>query len=122
MCIVRGLRLNSLDYHHLLFFMTYLNLFATYLPTNHKNIIFDNNFQKINDLNLGKNLTSQMVCYYTNQNDHPSHDKHVKINLSKMTKQSFDPVQMGFFLPDFLVKKIVLFYECCHLQGEEKTL
>jgi hypothetical protein len=39
-----------------------------------------------------------------------------------MTKQSFDPIQMGFFLPHFLVKKTILFYECCYLQGEEKTL
>ncbi len=85
--------------------MTYLNLFTTYIPTNHKNIIFDNNFQKKNDLNLGKNLTSQMVCYYTNKKDHSSHDRHVKIDLSKMIKQSFDLVQMGFFFTRFFSKK-----------------
>jgi hypothetical protein len=44
-----------------------------------------------------------MVCYYTNKKDHPSHDKHVKIDLSKITKQSFNP--RVFFLQDFLVKK-----------------
>ncbi len=86
------------------FFMIYLNLFTTYLPTNHKNINFDNSFQKINDLNLGKILTYQMVCYYTNKKDHPSHDRHVKINLSKMTKQFFDLVQKGFFTKFFSKK------------------
>lgn len=77
-----------------------------YLPTHQpQNIIFDNYFQKINYLNLGKNLTCQMVCYYTIKKDHPSHDRHVKINLSKMTKQSFDLVQKGFFYQMFQLKK-----------------
>jgi hypothetical protein len=83
--------------------MTYLNLFTTYLPTNHKNIIFDSNFQKINDLNLDKNLTSQMVCYYNNQKI-----TQVMIDVLKSTRpkspNNFLILFKWGFLLDFLVK------------------
>jgi hypothetical protein len=34
---------------------------------------------------MGINLMDQMVHYFADQNDHPNHNKHVKIDLSKMT-------------------------------------
>jgi hypothetical protein len=55
---------------------------------------------------MGINFTSQMVHYSASQKDHPYHNKHVEINLSKMTKWFFWRLsKLGLFLLNLLVKK-----------------
>jgi hypothetical protein len=52
------------------------------------------------------NLTNQMVHYSTSKKDHPRHNRHVVIKLSKMTKWFFLRLsKLGLFLLNLLVKK-----------------
>ncbi len=52
------------------------------------------------------NLTNQMVHYSTSKKDHPRHNRHVVIKLSKMTKWFFLHLsKLGLFLLNLLVKK-----------------
>jgi hypothetical protein len=71
----------------------------TYLPTYHK-LFFLIIFLKINYLNMGKFnqsngplVTSQNDQlngpYFANKKNHPNHNGHIKIELSKMMEWSF---------------------------------
>jgi len=52
-----------------------------------------------------------MVCYFTNQKDHPSHNEHVKIDLFKIMNNVFDAYpKWVFFYYNFSIKKTMFFY------------
>jgi hypothetical protein len=64
-----------------------------------------------NVFNLGRNLTSQNdQANGPVKKNHPNHNEHVEIDLSKMTKWFFLRLfKLGNFLLDLLVKKYHVF-------------
>jgi len=86
--------------------MTYLNLFSIYLLENILKIIMQNR----NDLNLGRNSTSQMdyyllvkmtwnqiISYCASQKDHPNHNNEPKLNHPNWQGGFFTPIILGIF-------------------------
>jgi hypothetical protein len=59
-------------------------------------------------------MTNKMVNYFVNKKDHPDHNGHVEINLSKMIRWIFWHLsKWGFFSLDYIIKPYFPLFMTC---------